>query len=257
MVQNPGHLKQRGHATTVAPSFKRHVTPLRRSDFGFLTHANVGVQPLRGGAWQQQCSTVPGQCTTSSGGGQDFGPSTLYPRTKTSEEVVQILDLQLVFVFSLCWRDSISEDLWCRILDLQLVFSHCGGHNGRDPSEELQEFGPNVLHCGGVTPARSLWCRILDPTCFCFLTVVAPMLTRENEGSKKSVRKVVQDFVHQQSRATLQILLVAFVLVFCAYFPCHFFAAPFVVCKFTILAVRDKGCCEGSTQCSTVLATVL
>ena len=24
------------------------------------------------------------------------------------------------------------------------------------------------------------------------------MLTRENEGSKKSVRKVVQDFVHQQ-----------------------------------------------------------
>ena len=35
-------------------------------------------------------------------------------------------------------------------------------------------------------------------TCFCFLTVVAPMLTRENEGSKKSVRKVVQDFVHQQ-----------------------------------------------------------
>ena len=24
------------------------------------------------------------------------------------------------------------------------------------------------------------------------------MLTRENEGSKKTVRKVVQDFVHQQ-----------------------------------------------------------
>ena len=24
------------------------------------------------------------------------------------------------------------------------------------------------------------------------------MLTRENEGSKRSVRKVVQDFVHQQ-----------------------------------------------------------
>ena len=51
----------------------------------------------------------------------------------------------------------------------------------RDPSEEVvQDFGPS--------------------TCFCFLTVVATMLTRENEGSKKSVRKVVQDFVHQQSR---------------------------------------------------------
>ena len=48
----------------------------------------------------------------------------------------------------------------------------------RDPSEEVvQDFGPS--------------------TCFCFLTVVAPMLTRENEGSKKSVRKVVQDFVHE------------------------------------------------------------
>ena len=49
----------------------------------------------------------------------------------------------------------------------------------RDPSEEVvQDFGPS--------------------TCFNFLTVMAPMLTRENEGSKKTVRKVVQDFVHQQ-----------------------------------------------------------
>ena len=70
----------------------------------------------------------------------------------------RILDLQLVFVFSLWWPQC-----W------------------RDPSEEVvQDFGPS--------------------TCFCFLTVVATMLTRENEGSKKSVRKVVQDFVHQQSR---------------------------------------------------------
>ena len=29
------------------------------------------------------------------------------------------------------------------------------------------------------------------------------MLTRENEGSKKSVRKVVQDFVHQQYNHTI------------------------------------------------------
>ena len=28
------------------------------------------------------------------------------------------------------------------------------------------------------------------------------MLTRENEGSKKTVRKVVQDFVHQQYEAS-------------------------------------------------------
>ena len=41
-----------------------------------------------------------------------------------------------------------------------------------DPFEEVvQDFGPS--------------------TCFCFLTLVAPMLTRENEGSKKSVHKVV------------------------------------------------------------------
>ena len=43
-------------------------------------------------------------------------------------------------------------------------------------------------------------------TCFCFPTLVAPMLTRENEGSKKSVRKVVQDFVHQQYVTTPFIL---------------------------------------------------
>ena len=30
------------------------------------------------------------------------------------------------------------------------------------------------------------------------------MLTRENEGSKKSVRKVVQDFVHQQYEKAAQ-----------------------------------------------------
>ena len=49
----------------------------------------------------------------------------------------------------------------------------------RDPSEEVvQDFGLS--------------------TCFNFLTVVAPLLTRENEGSKKTVRKVMQDFVHQQ-----------------------------------------------------------
>ena len=95
----------------------------------------------------------------------------------------RILDLQLVFVFSLWWPNVAPSfngatplRRWCRILDLQLVFVFS---LWRDPSEEVvQDFGPS--------------------TCFCFLTVVAPMLTRENEGSKKSVRKVVQDFVHQQ-----------------------------------------------------------
>ena len=63
----------------------------------------------------------------------------------------------------------------------------------RDPSEEVvQDFEPS--------------------TCFCFLTVVATMLTRENEGSKKSVRKVVQDFVHQQYG--IYSLIIGFVIWF-------------------------------------------
>ena len=55
----------------------------------------------------------------------------------------------------------------------------------RNPSEEVvQDFGPS--------------------TCFIFLTAVAPMLTRENEGSKKTVHKMVQDFVHQQYDAIMK-----------------------------------------------------
>ena len=66
-------------------------------------------------------------------------------------------------------------------------------------------------------------------TCFCFLTAVAPMLTRENEGSKKSVRKVVQDFVHQQYHTKLISCLsfspknLAFLMIFhgfCHLLPC-------------------------------------
>ena len=77
---------------------------------------------------------------------------------------------------------------WCRILDLQLVFvfSLWWPQCWRDPSEEVvQDFGPSTCfcfltvvapsdgagfwtfnlflfsHCGGVTPLRR-WCRILD-----------------------------------------------------------------------------------------------
>ena len=103
-------------------------------------------------------------------------------------------------------------------------------------------------------------------TCFCFLTVVATMLTRENEGSKKSVRKVVQDFVHQQSRFITTVSLQQYcstklvVLVFCAYLladaTCLLLRLLFAIlcwCLLYTLLSRDKGCSGGSTQCSTVL----
>ena len=54
----------------------------------------------------------------------------------------------------------------------------------RNPTPPLQDFGPSTATL-----------RIL--------TVVAPMLTRESEGSKKTVREVVQDFVHQQYEVLL------------------------------------------------------
>ena len=80
----------------------------------------------------------------------------------------------------LAWRNPVSGTVDGQNPAPPHHFTLEGSHsNPRAPSEEVvQDFGPS--------------------TCFCFLTVVAPMLTRENEGSKKSVRKVVQDFVHQQ-----------------------------------------------------------
>ena len=64
--------------------------------------------------------------------------------------------------------------------------------DGRIPAQPLQDFGPSA--------------------CFNFLTVVAPMLTREEEGSKKTVHEVVQDFVHQQYK--LHIIYIIYIAIF-------------------------------------------
>ena len=72
------------------------------------------------------------------------------------------------------------QDSHClvNILLMDEILHHLTTLPWKGRMEVVQDFGPS--------------------TCFAFPTVVAPMLSRENEGSKKTVWKVVQDVVHQQ-----------------------------------------------------------
>ena len=127
-----------------------------------------GVLPTVGSRTHAGCRDMPCRAySTASGGGGDLRGRNPW-RSKPSGPGVSLLlmDKILHHLATLPWKGRIATPA-PRI--------QCW----RNPFEEVvQDFGHS--------------------TCFCFLTVVAPILTRENEGSKKSVRKVVQDCVHQQ-----------------------------------------------------------
>ena len=143
---------------------------------------------------------------------------------KQAKPAILLMDKILHHLTTLPWKGRIATPAW----------PQCW----RDPSEEVvQDFVPS--------------------TCFNVLTVVAPMSARENEGSKKTVRNVVQDFAHQQfGFITLLYPACCVTVAFCAYLladaTClllRLFLLSFVGVYYTLLS-REKGCCGGSTQCS-------